>query len=99
MLSANYAISRQFDKLKGKRGFARFFEPPSLDGRIVNQGAVLSIMPGASLDLKIFLEAHPDSFKKIIVRKNLKWEIRDKLDQDESTSVFYSLASTARRAG
>ena len=88
----------QFDKLKGKRGFALFFEPPSLDGRIVNQGAVLSIMPGARLDLKIFLEAHPDSFKKIIVRKNLKWEIRDKLDQDgvNERILFPGVDGTAR---
>lgn len=62
--------------------FAIFFEPPSLDGRIVNQAAILSLMPGATLDLKTFLEGHPDAIKRITVPKELKWEIRDKLDQD-----------------
>jgi hypothetical protein len=72
----------QFDAFRTDRDFVLFFEPPSLDGRIVNQGAVLSLMPGAKLDLKAFLEKRPETFKKIIVRKKLKWEIRDKLDQD-----------------
>ena len=72
----------QFDAFRTDRDFVLFFEPPSLDGRIVNQGAVLSLMPSAELDLKAFLRKRPDTFKRIIVRKKLKWEIRDKLDQD-----------------
>jgi hypothetical protein len=87
-----------FDELRTGKDFALFFEPPSLDGRIVNQAAMLSIMPGARLDLKRFLESDPALYRKIIVRKELKWEIRDKLDQDQVNErmLFPSIDGTAR---
>jgi hypothetical protein len=69
--------------VKNRRPFVLFFEPPSLDARIVNQAAILSLMPGATLDCQTFLGGHPAALKRIIVRKELKWEIRDKLDQEQ----------------
>jgi FRG domain-containing protein len=66
-------------------GFALFFEPPSLDARIVNQGAIMSVMPGARLSLNDFLESYPQIYRRIVVPKELKWEVRDKLDQDNVT--------------
>ena len=66
-------------------GFALFFEPPSLDARIVNQGAIMSVMPGARLCLNDFLESYPQIYRRIIIPKELKWEVRDKLDQDNVT--------------
>lgn len=74
-----------FDKLRSETEFVLFFEPPSLDARIVNQGAILSVMPGADLILSDFLSSHPDLCKRVIIPKDLKWEIRDKLDQDNVT--------------
>jgi len=65
--------------------FALFFEPPSLDARIVNQGAIMSVMPGARLCLDDFLESYPQIYRRIVVPKELKWEVRDKLDQDNVT--------------
>src|SRR5262249_40430787 len=58
-----------FDALKAKEDFALFFEPPSLDGRIVNQAAMLSMMPGPELDMKAYLESHPSLYRKIIIPK------------------------------
>jgi hypothetical protein len=86
----------EFDALDGE--FALFFEPPSLDGRIVNQGAVLSMMPGASLDMKAFLEKHDHLYERIIIPAALKWELRDKLDQDNVTErmLFPGLDGTSR---
>lgn len=77
----------EFDALGEKGPFVAFFEPPSLDARIVNQGAVLSAMPGVDLDLEAFLRDHPkpDLCRRVIIPKGLKWEIRDKLDQDNVT--------------
>ena len=75
-----------FDALRADGDFVVFFEPPSLDARIVNQGAVLSAMPGVDLDLGAFLRDHPRRLcRRIVLPKELKWEIRDKLDADNVT--------------
>jgi hypothetical protein len=76
----------EFDRLAEKHDpFVLFFEPPSLDERIVNQAAMMSVMPGADLVFSEFLEAHPKIYYRVVIPKELKWEIRDKLDQDNVT--------------
>lgn len=61
-----------------------FFEPPSLDERIVNQAALFSMMSSPSLQLDDWLREHeraqPNLFHKILIPASLKWEVRDKLD-------------------
>jgi hypothetical protein len=87
----------EFDQRYGRTSFPLFFEPPPLDDRIVNQGAILSIMPGSELDLREFLIKNDDLFWRIIIPKEIKWEIRDKLDQDNVTErmLFPGLAGTS----
>jgi len=94
----NVVELRDLDNLAHANKFVLFFEPPSLDGRIVNQAAILSVMPGAELNLKDFLNDHPTAFKRVIVPKELKWEIRDKLDQDQISErmLFPGAEGTAR---
>jgi hypothetical protein len=94
----DYKKLADFDRLGIDPTFVLFFEPPSLDGRIVNQGAILSIMPGAQSDLKTFLNDHDQLYKRIIVPKEIKWELRDKLDQDNVTErmLFPGLDGTSR---
>jgi len=58
-----------------------FFEPPSIDDRIVNQHAFCSVMSDPSMALDVWLEDHPGISRKIIIPASIKWEIRDKLDQ------------------
>ncbi len=62
-----------------------FFEPPSIDSRIVNQVALFSFLndPHRNFDhwLESELPSHPGLFKKLIIPASLKWEFRDKLDQ------------------
>lgn len=85
----------EFDALAAAHGsFVLFFEPPSLDARIVNQGAVMSIMPGPELLLGELLRQHPDLHRRIVIPKGLKWEVREKLDQDNVTErmLFPGLA-------
>ena len=64
-----------------KSDFFLFFEPPSIDERIFNQFAYFSIGSRPDLSLDEWLENHKDIWHKIIIPKEIKWEIRDKLDQ------------------
>lgn len=61
--------------------FAVFFEPPSIDQRIVNQYAVFSMMSNPEIIISNWLEKTEVQYFKIIIPAALKWEIRDKLDQ------------------
>lgn len=61
--------------------FAIFFEPPSIDERIVNQYAVFSMMSDPNIKLSDWVMEHEVRSFKIIIPSHLKWEIRDKLDQ------------------
>lgn len=65
--------------------FVIFFEPPSIDDRIVNQFALFSVMPHPCSVLDDWLENHPDLWRKIIIPADLQWEVRDKLDQANIT--------------
>jgi hypothetical protein len=62
-----------------------FFEPPSLDDRIVNQFALFSTMSTAAARLDDWLLKHPHLLRRVIVPHDLKWEVRDKLDQANIT--------------
>ena len=74
----------QFDDL-GKNDFVVFFEPPSLDERIVNQFALFSLPSSPTLNLETLLEQREASYRRIIIPASLKWEVRDKLDQANIT--------------
>jgi FRG domain len=80
MLDRAAPTLKAFEKLS-RKSFVVFFEPPSLDDRIVNQSALFSVMSQASGQLKQWLYARPQLFHRIIVPAELKREIRDKLDQ------------------
>ncbi len=71
---------KAFDELKDGP-HAIFFEPPSIDERIVNQYALFSVISDYSVDFEEILNINPDFYRRIIIPKELKWEIRDKLDQ------------------
>jgi hypothetical protein len=75
---------REFDQL-APTPFVVFLDPPSLDERIVNQYALFSLMSSPTAHLDRWLANHSDSYRKIIIPAELKWEIRDKLDQANIT--------------
>lgn len=75
-----------FDALAADGGqFVAFFEPPSLDNRIVNQYALFSLLSSPRLSLDDWLLEHPELLRRVIIPAGLKWEIRDKLDQANIT--------------
>ena len=70
-----------FEEYGKKNGnFLLFFDPPSFDERIINQNALFSTMPDPSTRIDDWLLQHPDYYFRIILPKELKLEIRDKLD-------------------
>jgi hypothetical protein len=73
---------RTLDSLGKKHGaFLLFFEPPSIDERIFNQFSYFSMLSRPDLSLDTWLNDHREFWQKVIIPKELKWEIRDKLDQ------------------
>ncbi len=76
-----------FDKLDSS-DFILFFEPPSMDERIVNQFALFSVISNPKLAVDSWLlsnHSNQEIFKRIVIPKEIKWEIRDKLDQANIT--------------
>jgi hypothetical protein len=65
--------------------FLVFFEPPSLDQRIVNQFALFSLLSSPTARLDHWLARRPGLARRIIVPAALKWQVRDKLDQANVT--------------
>lgn len=89
MLVKVAATLQEFDALSSDE-FVAFLEPPSLDERIVNQFALFSVTSSPLVRLDAWLAQHPDMFRAVLVPADLKWEIRDKLDQANITErVLY----------
>jgi hypothetical protein len=75
-------------------GFVLFVEPPSFDSRIVNQYALFSVTSPPDLNLADFAQ-------RVVIPAELKWEIRDKLDQANITErvLFPGLDGISRWLG
>ena len=56
-------------------------EPPSINQRIVNQYSFFSIVPMDMPDIEGFLDTHTNNTIKYIIRADLRWRVRDMLDQ------------------
>lgn len=84
MLGHVAATLSDFDGLSDDL-FVAFFEPPSLDDRIVNQFALFSLMSSPSARLEDWLLRHSSLYRRLIIPAALKWEVRDKLDQANMT--------------
>jgi hypothetical protein len=65
--------------------FLLFFEPPSMDDRIVNQFALFSVISDPETQLDRWLVQHPGLWHKVVIPAEIKWEVRDKLDQSNIT--------------
>jgi FRG domain len=81
MLAAHAEDLDEFDALTEHDPFLLFFEPPSLDERIVNQAAVLSAISAADRHMEQWMEEWPDLWRAWRIPPELKAEVRERLDQ------------------
>ena len=56
-------------------------EPPSIDQRIINQYSYFSVVPKGMPDIEKFLDLYTNHTIKYVIDRQLKWRIRDMLDQ------------------
>lgn len=80
MLSEVAGSLKEFDDISSK-DFVLFFDPPSMDARIVNQYAMNSVISNPETSMESVLKHYPDMWRKIVIPSELKWEVLDKLDQ------------------
>ena len=85
MLAEEAPDLERFDRLQGDDPFIVFFEPPSLDERIVNQSAVLSAISDPTCHMEQWFEAHDDLWWAWRIPARVKTEIRERLDQANVT--------------
>jgi hypothetical protein len=85
MLAAHAEDLDGLDALTEDEPFAVFFEPPSLDERIVNQAAVLSTLSDAQCHMDEWLAGQPDLWRAWRIPPGLKAEVRERLDQAHVT--------------
>lgn len=93
-------VARDLPQLEAlqEKPFALFFEPPSINPRIVNQYAMFSMMSDPSVVVSDWLRGRQVRAFRIIIPAKLKWEIRDKLDQSNINErvLFPGLDGLAR---
>lgn len=71
---------QQYDRDMGDHSMV-VIEPPSLDPRIVNQYSFFSVIPSEMENIEEYLFTHTEHTVKYIIKKELRWRIRDMLDQ------------------
>ena len=74
--------ANSFEELKAlsDKPFFLFYEPAASNDRIANQYALFSVCSDASLLINDLVDPEESTLKKIVIPKEVKWEIRDKLD-------------------
>src|SRR5438132_10009234 len=79
--------------------FVVFFEPPSLDERIVNQFALFSLPSSAKLSLEELLNGRESMYRRIIIPAELKWKCGTKSIRPNLPGAFSFRASMGLRKG
>ena len=69
-----------YDADMGARAMASI-EPPSVDQRIINQYSFFSIVPNGMTDIEDFLDKCTTRTVRFLIRKEIRWNVRDLLDQ------------------
>lgn len=89
MLQEACADAYEYDADMGGKAMV-VVEPPSIEQRIVNQYSFFSIVPLDCADVGEFLEKNTEKTVKYIIKKELRWRVRDLLDQlNVSERIIY----------
>ena len=80
MLKAISPNLETYDADMGSNGMI-LVEPPSIDQRIINQYSYFSVVPMGLDSIEAFLDSKTNNSAKYIIAKDLKWRVRDFLDQ------------------
>ncbi len=80
MLDAAASSLSSYDEDMGDHAMV-VLEPPSLDARIVNQYSFFSVTPMGMDRVEEFLDRYTSNTVKYVISKDLRWRIRDMLDQ------------------
>ncbi|MBI2908268.1 MAG: FRG domain-containing protein [Chloroflexi bacterium] len=97
MLNEHFPRVEEFDEVDDPNALI-WFEPPSVDQRIVNQFAYFSMMPGVMMRTDVWLNDHNCTWWKVNVRGDMKAEIRKRLYLINVTdrTLFPGLEGVAR---
>ena len=89
MLSEACDSLDMYDKDMGDTAML-MIEPPSVDVRIVNQYSFFSVIPSDMKDIQGFLDAHTENTVRYVIKKEVRWQLRDMLDhQNVSERIVY----------
>lgn len=71
------------DRMEAQHGapFLLLLEPPSVDQRIVQQSALFALLSDPDVTPEHWLQQQTGLARRVVVAQQLKWEIRDRLDQ------------------
>ncbi len=69
-----------YDRDMGKDAMV-IIEPPSVNSRIVNQYSFFSVVPMEMENIEDFMNDHTEKTVKYVIGKELRWRVRDMLDQ------------------
>ena len=79
MLNRVCSDLKQYDSDMKNRDMV-IVEPPSMDERMMNQYSFFSIVPSGVEKVEEILKHHEDAVTKFVIKRKLRWEIRDMLD-------------------
>ena len=80
MLTQAAGSLSEYDADMGREAMV-VIEPPSINQRIVNQYAFFSVIPLDMEDVEDFLDRHTEHTVKYVIDRDLRWRVRDMLDQ------------------
>ena len=80
MLQETCSCAEEYDTDMGRKAML-VVEPPSIEQRIINQYSFFTIVPLEIIDVIDFLNERTEKTVKYVIKKELRWQVRDLLDQ------------------